>query len=190
MSFKYLSRKESILITAVQVLDELGIQGMTTKEIAIREGVSEPAIYRHYKGKEDIILSILGEFSRFDEQLIETIKQQNMEPKRAIRFFCSSLAEYYQGYPEVTAIMFSLDAFRYSLQTYSKMEEIFTKRMGILLTWVECAIETNDFKIEGSSETIRDMIYGFLINGALVWKMNQCESDLKKNVMEMLSTIL
>lgn len=190
MSFKYLSRKESILITAVQVLDELGIQGMTTKEISIREGISEPAIYRHYKGKEDILLSILDEFSRFDKQLIETIKQHDMAPEDAIRYFSSSLAEYYQGYPEVTAIMFSLDAFRYSLNTYEKMEEIFRSRMETLLIWVEAAIRTECFKIKGSPETIRDMIYGFLINGTFVWKMNECKSDLKVNVMEMLSTIL
>lgn len=190
MSFKYLSRKESILITAVQVLDELGIQGMTTKEIAKREGVTEPAIYRHYKGKEDIILSILGEFSRFDERLINTINQQALQPREAIEFFCSSLAEYYQGYPEVTAIMFSLDAFRYSESTYAKMHEIFQNRMTFLYSQTEKGIEEGIFKIDGSPETIRDMIYGFLINGAHIWKMGDCHSDLKQNVLNMLSTIV
>jgi AcrR family transcriptional regulator len=45
MKKNIIKRKNKIIIEAIDLLDELGIQGLTTKEIAKRRDPSEPAIY-------------------------------------------------------------------------------------------------------------------------------------------------
>jgi AcrR family transcriptional regulator len=40
---EYHQRKNKIIIEAIDLLDEAGIQGLTTKEIAKRQGITEPA---------------------------------------------------------------------------------------------------------------------------------------------------
>lgn len=189
MKNKFISRKVSIIISAIDILAEKGIQGMTMKEIAKMEGVTEPAIYRQYKGKKDVIVAILDEFARYDDQIIATVAQQKLNSKEAIEFFCSSLADYYQGYPEVATVMFSLDVFKYATETNEKMEAIIQKRFDFLEKYVNAGLEEGIFSVNMDSDILVDMIYGFIMNTTFNWKSKKRTYDLKKRVLKMLECI-
>ena len=52
-------RKGEILDAALDVFAERGYDGGSMREIASRVGVSEPALYRHFPGKEALFLTLL-----------------------------------------------------------------------------------------------------------------------------------
>ena len=52
-------RQEEITKEAIKLISEKGIQGLTIKNLSKRIGISEPAIYRHFEGKTDILLKLL-----------------------------------------------------------------------------------------------------------------------------------
>lgn len=52
-------RKGEILDAALDVFAERGYSGGSMREIANRVGVSEPALYRHFSGKEALFLSLI-----------------------------------------------------------------------------------------------------------------------------------
>ncbi len=52
-------RKGEILSAAMDVFGTQGYEGGSMREIASRVGVSEPAIYRHFSGKEALFLALL-----------------------------------------------------------------------------------------------------------------------------------
>ena len=54
-------RREEIVRAALQVIGEKGVHGLTITEIAGRAGMSDANIYRHFKGKQEI-LRALGDF--------------------------------------------------------------------------------------------------------------------------------
>lgn len=54
-------RREEIVRAALQVIGEKGVHGLTITEIAGRSGMSDANIYRHFKGKQEI-LRALGDF--------------------------------------------------------------------------------------------------------------------------------
>jgi AcrR family transcriptional regulator len=54
-------RKAEIIQAALQVVGEKGVYGLTITEIAGRAGMSDANIYRHFKGKQEI-LGALGDF--------------------------------------------------------------------------------------------------------------------------------
>jgi len=54
-------RQEEIVQAALQVIGDKGVHGLTITEIAGRAGMSDANIYRHFKGKQEI-LEALGEF--------------------------------------------------------------------------------------------------------------------------------
>jgi len=119
---EYLPRKERITLSAIDIVHELGFQGLTTREIAKREGVSESALYRHFKNRDEIVAAVVTYYGRFDHSIVETTEQFGMEALTAIRFITNRLAEYYEGYPAVTAIGM---AFR-SLQNDRAVTELAT----------------------------------------------------------------
>ena len=90
MPKSYLTRKEKIIINAIDILDEGGINGLTMKEIANQQGITEPAVYRQFKNKQEIVLTILRRFSAFDIALENAIFQQGYAPDQAILYLMES----------------------------------------------------------------------------------------------------
>jgi len=100
-----LHRKDAIVLKAIEIIDETGLQGLSTREIAKRVGISEGTIFKHYKSKNEVLLAVLEHFSAFDDEIIKTIYLRKKTPKEAIIFFVSSYVEYYENYPAITALI-------------------------------------------------------------------------------------
>lgn len=59
-SGKKTEKQLKIVQAAIEVFSEKGYSGASTSEIAQRAGVAEGTIFRHYKTKKDLLLSIVG----------------------------------------------------------------------------------------------------------------------------------
>jgi TetR/AcrR family transcriptional regulator, tetracycline repressor protein len=53
--------RRRILETALEVLNEVGVDALSTRAIAQRLGVQQPALYWHFKSKRDLLDAINGE---------------------------------------------------------------------------------------------------------------------------------
>lgn len=61
LSLDNLSTRERSLRAAVEVVRHEGLHALTTRAIARRSGLTQPAIYRHFRGKEELVRDVLGE---------------------------------------------------------------------------------------------------------------------------------
>lgn len=55
------TRQRKILDVAAQLFHERGFHGVGIDEIGRRAGVSGPAVYRHFKGKDEILATVFDE---------------------------------------------------------------------------------------------------------------------------------
>jgi len=55
-----MKKKQNIIRAATRLFAEQGYDGTTTLQIAHEAGVTEPLIYYHFKGKDDLFSHILG----------------------------------------------------------------------------------------------------------------------------------
>ena len=78
--------RERLLDAATEILNRVGIQGATTREIAWRAGVNEVTLFRHFKSKEQLLravlqrglaaeAAILDEHSSWKENLRESMER-------------------------------------------------------------------------------------------------------------------
>lgn len=186
----FLKRKEKVIITAIDILDEAGIQGLTTKELAKREGITEPAIYRQYDSKQDIILAILDRYALFDEVITNTIKEQNMDPVQGVLYFAEAYAGYYQGYPQITTVMFSFDVFRYDKNTNDKMTSIFKRRYDFVTELIKKGQEEGVFGRETTAGELADIVLGLIWSATYQWRMENSQDDLKKRITTAIKLVL
>jgi len=56
-------RRTQIIESVVEIINEHGMSGTTTARIAAEVGITEPALYRHFKNKNMILLAALEEAS-------------------------------------------------------------------------------------------------------------------------------
>ncbi|WHH60087.1 TetR/AcrR family transcriptional regulator [Petroclostridium sp. X23] len=187
---KYLKRKEKIIICAIDILDEVGIQGLTMKEIAKRQGITEPAVYKQFSGKQEVILTILERFSTFDEGIRNTIRDNNMNPKDGLNYFINSYVEYYENYPQITTVLFSFDVYRYQSDTNNKMQCIIQERQKFVDELIRKGQTIGEFKINIESKELASIILGLLWSFVFEWKMSNCSYSLKEKVLSALGRIL
>lgn len=181
-----LKRKENIIITAIDLLDEAGIQGMTTKEIARRQGITEPAIYKQFNSKKEIILAILQRFSDFDHNIYSTVIEQKMNCMDGLLYFMNTYAEYYQSYPQISTVMLSYDMFRYDEETNEKMKGITYERKKLIADIISKGQEAGEFSKMISSEDAAEIILGILLSVTYSWKMEDCKYPLKQKLSRMI----
>mgnify|MGYP006289339775 CR=1 FL=1 len=60
-----MGKKQNLIETAIRLFAEQGYDGTTTLQISREAGVTEPLIYYHFKGKEELFTYILNQ--AFDE---------------------------------------------------------------------------------------------------------------------------
>lgn len=55
------TQRDEILARACDLYLEKGLEGFSMRSLAREVGVTAPALYRHFDGKEDVLLAVLGE---------------------------------------------------------------------------------------------------------------------------------
>ena len=67
-----MSAKQKIDEAAVRLFARDGFDAATTKQIALAAGVSEGAIYRHYRSKDELAISLfMGVHRRLSQMVAE-----------------------------------------------------------------------------------------------------------------------
>jgi AcrR family transcriptional regulator len=80
-----ISKKQKLLKTAARLFATQGFDATTTQQIAREAGVTEPLIYYHFKGKDDLFTQIIKTgFSAYLSRF-ETLEQNRATPFEQIR---------------------------------------------------------------------------------------------------------
>ncbi|RQD77700.1 TetR/AcrR family transcriptional regulator [Desulfonatronospira sp. MSAO_Bac3] len=70
------NKKHKILSTATQLFANQGFDNTTTLQIAKEAGVTEPLLYYHFKGKEEIFTEIIRSIFQDYEKMLEELPRE------------------------------------------------------------------------------------------------------------------
>jgi len=190
MGIALLHRRESIIISTIEVLNEVGLQNLSTKLIAKREGVSEGTLFRHFKNKSEIMIGVIDHFSQFDNAIIETSMRRELSPSETIRHFVCSYAEYYENYPAITSLIQAYDSLMRDPKLSEKVKLIINKRSNFIIETVKEGQKNGTIKSDISSELLEDLITGGSREICLKWRMTKFNFSIKDRTLEMLDMLL
>lgn len=190
MENELLHRKISIILATVDVIDQFGIHGLSTREVAKRVGISEPAIFRHFKSKTDLILSVLDHFSHYDSDVILSIQAKKLNPIESIVCFVETYATYYENYPAITALTQIYDVLRCDPVLSEKIQSILFTRTGFIAEMVMKAKENGKISPNVDSERLAITIMGIKRELSLHWRMRDYSFPLRERIMSTLEMVL
>ena len=81
-----MSTKEKILDAALTLFAENGYDGTSVEQIANIVGIKAPSIYKHYKGKEDILNALIDSAERRYEEMFGSEKNIGRVPQSREEF--------------------------------------------------------------------------------------------------------
>lgn len=183
-------RRERITLTAIEIMSELGIQGLSTREIAKRQGISEGTLFKHFRSKKEIMLNVLEHYSKYDTDIIESIRLKELTYIDAVKFFINSYAEYYDNYPEITAIPQNYDVFASDPDLSEAVKNIYYMRHQFMVDMIEKAKRSGELPHITDSEQLTDIIMGLFNAVCLRWRFAKYSFSLKEQTMATLDMVI
>ena len=187
---KLFHTKESLILSTIEVISEHGLQGLTTRGVAKKQGISESTIFKHYKTKNELILAVLEYFSQYDQVIIESLGLKELKPIEAITYFVEAYVTYYENYPEITAITLSYEGLVHEVELSDVVKRIFTKRVNTIRSLIEDAKRQKEIPKDVDTESLADLIIGLERLVILRWRLNNYNFSLKEHTLRALKALL
>lgn len=187
----FTERQIEIIEAATKRIDQHGIQNLTIKNLAADIGLSEPALYRHFKSKNDILLSVLNYFilgmqDRLDDVFINP-KSNAAEELRAI---FSSQLQAFEEKPAIISVIFAESIFHFNKDLSEKVSEIMDLMHKYVIKNIKKGQEEGNYSKMINSSILTTIVIGGMRMTVLKWKMSSHKSNLKRDGLSVLDGIL
>ena len=70
MTESFISTKDRIISTAIDIISESGLSNLTTKTISAKANLSEPLLYRFYGDVNELLVDVVSYYFRFDRKAV------------------------------------------------------------------------------------------------------------------------
>lgn len=131
-------RKETILTEAMKLIVENGLSELTMSKVAKRMEFSEPAMYRHFENKQDLVISLINRISGCFEEVFMKFDQSEPPEVFLARYFEAQL-QYLEKVRGVTILFLSESAFNQNTEIRSELQKLFQNQTGRIAAYLELA---------------------------------------------------
>ena len=106
-------RQAAILEATLCVVAREGLSGFTMKKVAAEVGVTDAALYKHFREKTDIFEALASLFrERTLDALMRIVALPGLSALKKLEVFVMDRARQFQAEPGLTVILFSEELFR------------------------------------------------------------------------------
>ncbi len=179
------SRKEEIALAAIDIISENGAKNLTMVKIAERIGVTDAALYKHFKSKNEILLFMI---TLIDKLLIEKIndismnEEEPLEKLKQILNFQFSFIEKNKGVPR---ILFS-EALQFEdVRLTNKTAAVIHKYKEIIKNVFFDAQKRKEINSNINIETLAFIFMGMLQSTVIIWSLGGCKITLKEKQLSL-----
>ena len=187
------SRQSEIVEKSIEIIANQGIQGLTIKNLSKEIGISEPAIYRHFTGKTEILLTILNNFKEMAAFMGEAMKDSDEPAMDRIEFMFSKIVEIFSETPSFVSVIFSEEIFKNDDTLKAKIIEILDMNEKTVEQIIKSGQQNGEIREDISYKNLALIVMGTLRFRVKMWDLKEKRNNLKKEgklLIKSLKTIL
>ncbi|MCK4889299.1 MAG: TetR/AcrR family transcriptional regulator [Candidatus Aminicenantes bacterium] len=166
------SRQEEIINASIEIISEKGIQNLTIKNLSKAIGISEPAIYRHFESKMDILLTILSKFENYIITDKDINRNIGLSPMKKLEGIFSHHFSYFEKNPAFAAVVFAEEIFRDDKRLSEKIHTIMKRNFEMMLLIVKDGQAKGEIRKDIEGDQIILIIMGALRLIVKKWKLS------------------
>lgn len=188
MSSTITKRQLEIIEAAGKIMTDKGVSGLTTKKLASEMNFSESALYRHFKSKEEIIISML-KFLASNMSLL-AVDQDEQSATSQLRQFFSKQFEFFNQKPHFVIAVFAEGLLEESEGINQAIQQVMASRIQVLSPIILKGQETEEFTKALKVEDLIHVIMGSMRLFIFKWRMSRFEFDIIKEGEQKMNSII
>jgi len=189
MVAQYSNRQSEILKMAIDIIDSNGIQGFTIKNLSHSLGLTEAAIYRHFKSKLEILTAILDIFIDNLLSFSQTIISLKLSSIEKIKRIYKQLSEMFMKNPAYVSVIFAEEIFKNDELLSAKVEKILDINNETFISIIEQGQKNNEITKAVKSQELSLIIVGAYRLMVKRWKINNFSYDLLESSDRLMNTV-
>lgn len=188
---KFTARQIEIIEAATKRIDEHGIQDLTIKTLAADLSLSEAALYRHFKSKNEILHGLLIYFiDETKERLEKILTNKKLSAPDLLKSIFQSQLKTFVAKPSIVSVIFSESIFQFDKKLSTTVSSLMNLMQEVIEKIVKSGQEDGSLsKVVGVGTTTTIIMGGMRIT-VLKWKLSGHKSDLLKDGSKVLNGIL
>jgi AcrR family transcriptional regulator len=156
------SRQEEIIDRSIEIIATKGIQGLTIKNLSREIGISEPAIYRHFESKTDILLAILDKFNDILSFMNGELKDKDVSALQKIDYLFSKVISIFTEEPSHISVIFSEEIFKNEKVLKTKIVAIMNNKRDFIKSVLLEGQKRNEIRDDIDYRTLTLIVMGTL----------------------------
>lgn len=187
----FTERQIEIMEAATLRIDKFGIQELTIKNLASDLNLSEAALYRHFKSKNEILLGLLSYFIlEMNGRIAAILADKEKHPSELLKQIFASQLNTFVNKPAIVSVIFSEGIFQFNKELSEKVSTM----MGLMQKNIQALIlkgqnEAVYSKLLGA-DTITTIVMGSMRMVVLKWKLSGNKSNLVNDGKSVLNGLL
>lgn len=177
----FTSRQIEILDASKSLIGERGIQTLTIKNLAKKMLFSEPALYRHFKDKTEIIKALLLYHREIVELGVKKIIESNNNAVCKFQEILKFKFKHIENNPELVMIIFSETSFQYDSVLSACVSSALEERVEKINSLINSGQNEGCIRNDIDSKQIATIILGGIRTTILSWKLSNFKSSLQKD---------
>ena len=182
-------RQIEILHETKELIGEKGIQNFTIKNLASKMSFSEPAIYRHFKDKTEILTSLL----KYNSEIINTQVGQILDSKEntltKFEKILSFKLPHIERNPSIVMIVFAENSYQNCERLSKIVAKIMKRRTERIIKLLKEGKQNNEIKNDINTEQLAKIIQGGIRITILSWKLSGFKTSLSQEGKKLWITI-
>ena len=183
-------RQQQIIKASIDLIDSKGIQGFTIKNLSKAIGISEPAIYRHFESKFEILATILDNFKIQITNFQNKFKDIKGDAFTKLGMLFNNRFSTFAENPALISVVFSEEIFQNEKKLTEKVNEIYYLNEQILISILQQARDENQIDKSADVEVLALMILGSIRLLVKKWKMTHYSFNLQLEGQKLLDNTL
>ena len=176
----FTKRQKDIIDVSIKIIAKKGIQHLTIKNISKSLGISEPAIYRHFESKLDILLAILLNFKIKMQNSIDHIQALGKSPVEQIEVMFFSHFKEFVNNPALAAVIFSEEIFQNDKRLAREVKSIMKLSHDFITSLIQEGQQSHMIRNDIPQEQLSLIILGALRLIVTRWQLSNTAFDLEK----------
>lgn len=174
------TRQEQIAQAALDLVAGRGIRGLNISAVARRIGVVPSAIYRHFKGKDDVLDAVLDLIST---RLLSNIAaaRKTSDTLECLRLLLMLHVQMIRENEAIPRVVFSDEVYGGHSGRKAKMNMILQKYIGEVTIIVQEGQQRGQIRSGLNAETLALMFLGIIQPAAIIWHLSEEKFDVTKH---------
>lgn len=181
-------RQQQIIETAVKLIAEKGIQNLTTKNLSKEIGISEPALYRHFSSKLEILKGLIIYFKIMMKPAFDKMEEGEKSIQKLENFFLFQL-KIFSNNSDLAKVFFSESNFQNEEKLINSINIMMNKSQQKIKSIIINGQQLKEINDSVNSLNISRIIIGSIRFLVIQWTMSGMIFDIESEGAQLWSDL-